>query len=56
MDTKFKYKIIMMQYYMDDNKKTTDKKQKDTDTKLNNINKSTENLTDKFDNPSPNKV
>ena len=46
----------MIQVSIDDNKKTTDKKQTEKDAKIDNINKWMENIMDKFNNPSPKHV
>ena len=51
MDTKLEEKFLMMQVFIKDNKKDTDEKLKETDAKIDKIDKWTENNMDKFDNP-----
>ena len=56
MDTKLKGQIIAMQVSIDNNKQFIDDKQKETDSKIDKIDKWMKNIMDKFDNTSPNKA
>ena len=56
MDTNLEDQIITMQVYIEYNKKYTENKQKETDSKLYKIKKWMKNIIDKFDNTSLDKV